>query len=443
MPLLLIILSITAVQFPAIVLRYLPFSKVIGRREKKKLFLCYGICFLFQCLFLYFFMRQRYLSLSPLTYKRLLFLLSTTYVFLNIIIIKGMLFKHIFIYGMQGGYSLFIHSIAAIFVGSLSPGMPMYLQFLIQTLIYLTVITIVTIPLWKLIKDSIIFTSSVSNEYYWNIIWLIPALAIYSDSVVTMNGHWLNSFPQILSRLMTALSLVVSWKWISLDLEALENTVYLKNINKVLNLQTEGLISQAHLLKESENHIKICKHDMRHNLNIISSLIEDNKLSEAKIYINNLDSNLKTTNPIVYCDNTVINSAFLIYMTKAREKDILVETELNVHEQIDWNSNDIAILIANAFENAINASSKEPVENREIQISARSYDNNLAIVIKNRFSGEVLMNKDGFPTTTEVGHGFGIQSILSIVNKYNAYANCVNENGWFTMTFLFTSLNTN
>lgn len=402
MPLLLIVLSITAVQIPAVVLRYLPFSKVIGCREKKKLFLCYGICFIAQCLFLYFFMKPRYSAISPLTYKRLLFLLSTTYVFFNVIIIKGMFFKHIFIYGMQGGYSLFIHSIAAIFVGMLSSKLPIYLQFSIQTLIYLTVITIVTIPLWKLIKDSIIFNSTVSNEYYWNIIWLIPALAIYGDSIVTMNGHWLNSFPQILSRIMTALSLIVSWKWISLDLEALENTIYLKNINKVLNLQTEGLISQAHLLNESENHIKICKHDMRHNLNMISSLIEDNKLAEAQAYINTLDSNLKTTKPIVYCENTIINSAFLVYMTKASEKDILVETKLNVPEQIAWNSNDIAILIANAFENAIIASSKEPLEDREIQISARSYDNNLAIVIKNRFSGEILMNKDGFPTTNEL-----------------------------------------
>lgn len=342
---------------------------------------------------------------------------------------------------MQGGYSLFIHSIAAIFVGSLSPDIPIHLEFLFQTLIYLTVITIITIPLWRLIRNSIVFTSSASNEYYWNIIWLIPALAIYSDSVITMNNQWLNTSAQLISRIMTTISLVVSWKWISLDLEALENTIYLKNINKVLNLQTEGLISQAHLLKESENHIKICKHDMRHNLHIISSLIEDNKLDEAQSYINTLDSSWKATKPIIYCENTIINSAFLVYMTKAKEKSILVETELNVPEQIYWNSNDIAILIANAFENAIIATLKEPLDNREIQISARSYDNNLAIVIKNRFSGELLLNKDGFPTTNEVGHGFGIQSILSIVNKYSAYANCINENGWFTMTFLFTNLN--
>lgn len=439
MPLLLTILSITTVQIPAVVLRYLPFSKIINHEEKKKLFFYYGVCFILQSIFLYFLIKDRYAIISPLTYKRLLFILSTNYVFFNIIIIKGMFFKHIFIYGMQGGYSLFIHSIAAIFVSFLSPKIPIYLQFTVQTLIYLISITIITVPLWKKIGDSIIFNSSVSNEYYWNIIWLIPALAIYSDSIVTMDNQWLNSFQQIISRVMTALSLVVSWKWISLDLESLENTIYLKNLNKILYLQTEGLISQANLLKESENHIKICKHDMRHNLHIINSLIRENKLDEALSYINTLDSNMKTTEPIIYCDNTIINSAFLVYMAKAKEKNIMVKTELNVPEQIDWNSSDIAILIANAFENAVIACDKQPIDQRKIQISARVYDNNLAIVIKNRFSGEILMNNDGFPITKEAGHGFGIQSILSIVNKYNAYANCTNENGWFTMTFLFTN----
>lgn len=440
MPLFLTILSITTVQIPAILLRYLPFSKIINRKEKNKLFFYYGICFILQSIFIYFLIKDRYAIISPLTYKRLLFLLSATYVFSNIIIIKGMFFKHLFIYGMQGGYSLFIHSITAIFVGFLSPKIPIYFQFTVQTLIYLILITIITIPLWKKIGDSIIFKSPVSNEYYWNIIWLIPALAIYNDSIVTMNNQWLNSFPQIISRIMTALILVVCWKCISLYLESLENTIYLKNLNSILNLQTEGLISQAHILTESENHIKICKHDMRHNLNIINSLIQENKSDEALSYIKALDADMKAAEPITYCDNTIVNSAFMVYMTKAKEKNIIVKTELNVPEQIDWNSNDIAILIANAFENAVIASDKQPIDQREIQISARVYDNNLAIVIKNRFSGEILMNNDGFPLTKEAGHGFGIQSIFSIVNKYKAYANCTNENGWFTMTFLFANL---
>lgn len=440
MYLLLTTLSISTVQIPAVILRYLPFSKLIENDQKKKLFFYYGICFILQNIFVYFLLQRIFSDITPLTYKRLLFFLSISYVLLNVIVIKKVFFKHIFIYGMQGGYSLFIHSIVALFVGSFGSKLPIYLQLGMQTLLYIILFSIVTIPLWQIIKKSIVFNSSITNEYYWNIIWLIPALAIYGDAIVTMNHSWINSFPQILSRIMTAISLLVSWKWITLDLKSLENIFYLKNINRILYLQSEGIIAQANLLKESEKHIKICKHDMRHNLGIIKSLLNENKIDEVTSYIDHLDSNLKITNPIVYCENTIINSVFLVYMAKCNDKNIKVISELNIPEEISLKSNDLAILIANIFENAINASYKEDSDKREIQISARIYDNNLAIAIKNYFTGEVIFDKNGFPITNELNHGIGIQSVLSIVDKYKAYANCSYENNCFTMTFLFTDL---
>ena len=147
---------------------------------------------------------------------------------------------------------------------------------------------------------------------------------------------------------------------------------------------------------------------------------------------------MKATKPLVYCKNTIVNSALLVYMTKAKEKNIDVKLDLNIPDKLPWNSNDIAILIANAFENAIIASSKQSLDEQEIYISARFYDEKLAIIFKNRFNGEILIGRSGFPTNTEPGHGIGMQSILSIVNKYKASASCTSNNGWFNMTFLFT-----
>jgi hypothetical protein len=268
---------------------------------------------------------------------------------------------------------------------------------------------------------------------------MIPALAIYSDAMITMNHSWINSMPQIISRIMTALSLIISWRWITLDFESLENMLYLKSLNKVLHLQTEGIVSQAHLLTESEKHIKICKHDMRHNLAILSALIQKNETEEALHYIQTLDANMKTGSPIVYCHNVIINSAILVYMSKTNDKNIVVHTELNIPENMPWNSNDIAILIANAFENAITATSKQKSDTREIYLSANYHENKLAIVIKNTFEDELLMSNNGFPTTIVADHGIGIQSILSIAKKYDAAASCTYNNGWVVMSFLFSA----
>ena len=438
MPLFITILAITIAQLPGLVMRYLPFSRVLELERKKKLFLYYAAAFIFQHLAVYILVKGDYNNVTLLTYKRLLFLLSTIYVFINIAFIKGNLYKHIFIYGMQGGYSLFLHSIVALFVGRISTATPLYIQLSIQTIGYSILFTLFFIPLWKKVSNSIIFNSQITNDYYWNVIWMIPALAIYSDAMVTMNNQWINSLPQIISRIMTALSLIISWKWITLDFESLENMLYLKNQNKIMNLQTEGILAQAEILRESENHIKICKHDMRHNLGIIRSLIQDKKTEDVLNYIEELDTTMNANKPLVYCKNTIVNSALLVYMSKAKEKNIDVKLELNIPDKLPWNSNDIAILIANAFENAIIASSKQSLDEQEIYISARFYDEKLAIIFKNRFNGEILIGSSGFPTSTEPGHGIGMQSILSIVNKYKASASCTSNNGWFNMTFLFT-----
>lgn len=439
MPLLISLFSITIAQIPGVIMRYLPFSKELSQVRKKKLFIYYTIIFIFHHLAIYLLVSGSYDNVTPLTYKRMLFLLSTFYILINIAIIKGNIYKHIFVAGMQGGYALFIHSIVALFVGYYCSNLPLYIQLVAQTLGFISLFTLLFIPLLKTVKTSIIFNSSITNEYYWNIIWLIPALAIFSDAMVTMNTQWINSTPQILSRIMTALSLIVSWKWITLDFESLEDMLYLKSLNKSMDLQTQGIIEQANLLKESENHIKVYKHDMRHNLNILNALIQENNIKKASEYIASLDSSLKTNIPITYCNNTIINSTFLVYMSKANELNIPVKTELSLPENLPFSSKDIAILVANAFENAIHASSNQNQTHQEILISAKFDNDKLAIVIKNRFDGEVLLGHNGFPTTDKPGHGIGISSILSIVKKYNAFANCSHKDGWFNMTFLFTN----
>ena len=441
MSFLIILLSITAVQIPGIALRVLPFLDTLETEKKKKLLLYYLIGFILQIILVTLITRGNHAKITPLTYKRLLFLLSTIYVFVNILVIKASFYKHIFIYGMQGGFSLFIHSFIALFVNHFSNYISLPIQFAVQTSGYIVLFVIVIIPFWKKLKNSIVFNSTLTNNYYWNIIWMIPALAIYSDAMITMNQEWINSFPQILSRVMTALSLIISWKWITLDFQSLENMLYLKNTNRVLHLQTEGIIAQAHLLSESEKHIKIFKHDTRHHLSILSLLIQKNETAAALQYIETLDAQLKTDLPMIYCKNVTINSAILIYMARANEKNIPVTLELNIPEEIPWNSNDLAILIANAFENAIIASEKQNVADQKIEISARYDSQQFALIIRNKFHGKILFGSNGFPITHEAEHGTGIQSIMSIVNKCHAHGSCTYKNNWFEATFLFTEQN--
>ncbi|WMJ21910.1 GHKL domain-containing protein [Paludicola sp. MB14-C6] len=352
-------------------------------------------------------------------------------------VIKKFFYKHMFILGMQGGYSLFIHSIVAIFLGFFGKSVPLYEQFLIQTTAFIILFVLITIPLWKYIQNSLIFRCSSTQEYYWNIIWLIPTLAVCGNAIVSMNEQWINTWSQVISRILMALALVISWRCVSLDFKSLEKIQILKDMNKILYMQKESIVNQAEIINENEKKIRIFKHDMRHHLQILLSLIEHKNNSEAIQLISQLSDTLQSTKPIVFCKNTVINSALLVYITKAQDDSIEVISEIDIPQIIPWNSNDIAILFANAIENAVIASAKQRKDKRKIEILTRYEDKKLAISIKNKFDGEIILGKTGFPVSNENDHGIGIQSMLSIINKYHAHASCSHNDGWFCVSFLF------
>lgn len=436
MDFLLILVAITVVQIPGLILRYLPYSNVLSSRDKKRLLQWYVLGLICQIMVVLLITKGHSSGMTPLTYKRLLFILSTIYVGINIYIIKGSVYKHIFIYGMQGGYSLFIHSIVALIVHHYSDYLSLSHEIVLQTTGYMLLFGIFFIPFWKKLKNSIIFNSALTDSYYWNTIWMIPALAIYSDAMVTMNHEWINSFPQVLSRIMTAASLIISWKWITLDFQSLENMLHLKNTNQVLHMQTEALLSQSRILNEAENKMRVYKHDMRHQLGILTSLLVHNNQEKALQLIETLNNQMMMPLPVVYCRNTMIQSALSIYLAKAQDYEIPVSVQFDVPEFLPWEESDLAILIANAFENAINASVAQPSREQKIELSARYHAQQLAIVVKNKFYGDVQFSKEGFPVTDRPNHGTGVHSMLSIINKYNGHAKCSYKDDWFEWTFL-------
>lgn len=433
------IISILLAQLPGAIVRYLPFSLSIDKIQKKKLFTYYFLCFLAQFIILYLAFTSGVIKTSPLNYKRIIFLFSFSYTFITVFVIKGVFFKHLFIFGMQGGYSLLIHTVVAICMSLYGTHLPLHLQLLVQSLSFIILFVLVAFPIWKYVKNSLIFKTASNHEYYWNIIWLIPTIAVCSNSLISMEDDWLNNFPGLLSRILMALALFVSWKCVSLDFMLLEKMEFLKNTNKMLHIQSESIKKQAELIEQNDTRNRLFNHDMRHNLQILSSLIESDNKTEAKKLILDLNDSITTIKPITFCKNAVINSALLIYISKAWQENIEVRTDINIPENLPWNNNDLAILYSNALDNAVNASLEQSKEHRHIEVISTFDKGTLAISIKNKYDGTITFGKTGLPITNKANHGIGTHSILSVVNKYNAHLSYSHKDGWFNLLVLFST----
>lgn len=435
-----IIISITLAQIPGLILRYAPFSRLVTKRQKKNLLIGYTICYVLQNIFLLLAIAKANVAISPVLYRTIVPLGSFSYFIINCVVIKKLFFQHFFVCGMQGIYCLVLHSFVAIILGLYGENIAMHKQLMIQSSTFLFLFILAAYPLWKLIKKSFILNISSDHNYYWKVIWMIPALLFISDIIITMDSNWISTWQQLIARILMGFTVFVLFKCVNLDFIELQEKLALSETNKFLHIQMESIKQQAKTINENHEKIRILRHDMRHNIQMLSSLIDSRKLTVASLVLSELNNDLESTKPIAFCQNTVINSSLLVYISKAHEENIEIISEIDIPQNIPWNSSDIAILFSNVLENAINASRKQPANEKEIRINTRFDNNKLAIIVENRFDGKVLFGADGMPISMKEGHGIGMNSINTIVSKNNGHVFCSHEKNWFNISFMFSTI---
>ena len=225
--------------------------------------------------------------------------------------------------------------------------------------------------------------------------------------------------------------------------------VNFENINQFFQLKTdkEFMILQAKLQKMEYTSItdkmedaKIMRHDMKHHLNIINTLLNDKNYIETKTYIQTLEHNLSDTIVEIFCDNYAVNVILSSLVSKARNENITVECSVSLSEEINIDLIDLGIIISNAIANAINACVKiDDVNHRYISIEAKEHFNQLYIQIINSYLGEVKFVGE-FPMTEEIGHGLGTRSVAYVAEKYNGVFSFIAEEGRFKTTVVLDNL---
>jgi len=186
-------------------------------------------------------------------------------------------------------------------------------------------------------------------------------------------------------------------------------------------LRTQISAAQVHLksLKESQEKTIIYRHDMRHHLNLISAFLADNNITATQKYIAEVQTTIGNTVVDEYCNNYAVNLILYSYLTKAKNDQITVETQINLSENNKISDMDLCIIFSNAIENAINACLRiTNTKERVLNIICKNKNDKLFIQITNSYQG-TLVFVDEMPVSTEENHGLGTKSIAAVVQKYN------------------------
>ena len=119
-----------------------------------------------------------------------------------------------------------------------------------------------------------------------------------------------------------------------------------------------------------------------------------------------------------------MNAILTTYARRAKESDIEVNISATVSRSINVAPQDLVIVIANIFENAINAAEKVKNQKSYVNVSIKDNEKRLLIMVKNTCKDKMIFD--------ESSYGIGLRSIISTLNKYDGMYDFTVENGVFS-----------
>lgn len=178
-------------------------------------------------------------------------------------------------------------------------------------------------------------------------------------------------------------------------------------------------------------------HDLKH---YISAIRGEASADARASYLDQLEDSIRAHGTRVETGNIVLDT---ILTTKSAECDHLGINLTCVADgaALDFMSPmDVAALVGNALDNAIEAAVALPdPERRLLRVAVHGQDSFVMLRFENYFEGD-LSFEDDLPQTTKGGrnlhHGYGLRNIRHIAESYGGTLTVHAEDGWFTVRVL-------
>lgn len=177
-------------------------------------------------------------------------------------------------------------------------------------------------------------------------------------------------------------------------------------------------------------------HDLRH---IIQGIDAMNSLEEVKASIKSIEKEIQNYELIFNTGNKTLDVIFTDRTLEAKNKNVTLHIHADGQGWDNISDIDIATIFGNALDNAIESVEKidEPAA-RLIDVRIGRVNEMLIARFENPFSHKIERNQSKILSTKNnpENHGYGLQSIGTIVSKYEGEMDIKTEDGAFVLTVI-------
>lgn len=250
-----------------------------------------------------------------------------------------------------------------------------------------------------------------------NIVFLITVILSSVFPVKLMNFD----DPAVITFIFLSLSIMAVYPVIFSNINSLSEAAAKRETerqNKLLLAQIEA--ETAQLAADSQ-----ARHDRRHHNLVMLEFANNNDIESVREYLRNLvESESEVFGEARHCENMTVNTVLTVYERRARENGISVKISANASRDLAVSSQDLVIVIANLFENAIHAAEKLKNKENRVDISIKESVRRLVIKVENPCRNNL--------TFDESLYGVGIRSVIATANKYDGMYDFTAEDGIFS-----------
>lgn len=205
----------------------------------------------------------------------------------------------------------------------------------------------------------------------------------------------------------------------------------LAQANAMLQLETKRYDDFSRYMEQD----RVQRHDFRQHLRVISTLAQAGDREGLIAYLDQMEALIPQA-PAHYCENNAVDALAAHYTEMAADLGVEIRWTLELPQPLAMPEAEFCPLLGNLLDNALNAVKELEGEQRCITVVCRMLSEQmLGLSIANPYAGKLRFRGDGLPRS-QPGHGVGLRSVRTTVNRYHGSLDINANGGVFTVNIL-------
>lgn len=169
------------------------------------------------------------------------------------------------------------------------------------------------------------------------------------------------------------------------------------------------------------------RHDYHNHIQAMLALTDNPE--QLRRYLWTLNDDLTNVDTVLKTGNVMVDAILNSKLSLIKSKQIAVNAKAAVPKELKISEVDLCVIIGNLLDNAMEACLRQAEgENRFIRVYIGVLKQQLYISVTNSTGGDTRKSGRSYLSAKgSDGHGFGLQRIDRIAEKYNGFVNRQNE----------------